>query len=261
VGPGSIEPLKYLAKFSFFFVFIVLWPGSRVSKKVKRVMDCPDGQFYAPLPWSQPVAVVAVSANDVIGHNGAIPWKSPCDLRHFRRATHGKTVVMGYNTFKSLRCRALPGRRNVVLTRSSTKAAEITELGLAYVPSPPHEPVPEECVDRSSETTLLPCTSVDEVLALQPRHGADAVMIIGGESIYRQFLPHTACVLLTMVHVEIPDGDTYFPTGQLHEQEAWRLVCWENVLRVTNGPSLTFQRFERPGCTEPTVSVEDSDTL
>lgn len=62
----------------------------------------------------------AQAANGVIGRDNAIPWHVPEDLRHFRDVTAGSTVVMGRRTWQSLppRFRPLPGRRNVVLTRS-----------------------------------------------------------------------------------------------------------------------------------------------
>jgi dihydrofolate reductase len=68
----------------------------------------------------------AQSANGVIGRDGALPWRLPEDLAHFRATTGGGTVVMGRRTWDSIpaRFRPLPGRRNVVLTRDHTWAAD-----------------------------------------------------------------------------------------------------------------------------------------
>lgn len=60
--------------------------------------------------------VVARAKNGVIGAEGRLPWRLPADLRHFRRLTWGKPVVMGRRTFESIG-RPLPGRHNIVLTR------------------------------------------------------------------------------------------------------------------------------------------------
>ncbi|HXS30472.1 MAG TPA: dihydrofolate reductase, partial [Steroidobacteraceae bacterium] len=61
-------------------------------------------------------AVVAVSDNDVIGRDNALPWHMPADLAFFKRVTMGKPILMGRRTWDSIG-RPLPGRRNIVLTR------------------------------------------------------------------------------------------------------------------------------------------------
>lgn len=203
-------------------------------------------ELYAPLPWPQSTIVVATDLDDVIGYNGTIPWKSSCDMHHFRRATHGKTVVMGDGTFKSLKCRALPGRRNVVLTRSAERAAEIEELGRAYAPSSPHEELPEESIDHANQTTLVVCTSMEQVFDLRPRHTDDALMIIGGESIYRQFMPHVSCVLMTILAIEVSDGDRFFPLKEMSECAKWDQVAYVQIQGTPPGePDMMIVRFEK----------------
>jgi dihydrofolate reductase len=68
----------------------------------------------------------AQAANGVVGRDNAIPWHIPEDMAHFRAVTSGSTVVMGRRTWESLppRFRPLPGRRNVVLTRDRSWAAD-----------------------------------------------------------------------------------------------------------------------------------------
>src|SRR5437588_12952568 len=97
--------------------------------------------------------IVAYANGRVIGKDGKIPWHLPDDIQHFKRITSGHIVVMGRKTFESIG-RPLPQRRNIVLTSSTTLA-------------PPGVEVVHNKYD---------------VLAL------DDVFIIGGESIYRQFL-------------------------------------------------------------------------
>src|SRR2546422_8660615 len=62
--------------------------------------------------------VAAVAANGVIGRNGQLPWRLPEDLKHFKRLTFGHPVIMGRRTWESLG-RALPGRDNIVVTRTA----------------------------------------------------------------------------------------------------------------------------------------------
>src|SRR5271154_938714 len=61
--------------------------------------------------------VVAVAENDVIGRGNQLPWHLPADLRHFKSLTLGKPVLMGRKTYESIG-KALPGRTNIVLSRS-----------------------------------------------------------------------------------------------------------------------------------------------
>ena len=82
--------------------------------------------------------VVARADNGVIGHAGGLPWRLPEDLRRFKAATLGKPVVMGRKTFESIG-RALPGRLNIVLTRSTQfrpadpEVADIMVIGGAEI--------------------------------------------------------------------------------------------------------------------------------
>ena len=123
--------------------------------------------------------IVAVSANNVIGVSGRLPWHLPEDLKRFRELTMGKPIIMGRATFESIG-RPLPGRENIVLTRD-----------LEYVA--------EGCVIAQNTE-----------VALAIAQGAREVMIIGGGEVYRQFLPTADKIYLTRVEVEV-QGDTTFP--------------------------------------------------
>jgi dihydrofolate reductase len=136
--------------------------------------------------------VVAASTNNVIGSDGGLPWHLPDDLKHFKRLTVGKPVIMGRRTFESIG-RPLPDRRNIVMTRDAVYAAEGCDV----------------------------VTSVDEALDLV--EDADEVMIIGGGQVYRDFLPHADRIYLTRVQADV-EGDTYFPDI---DEAGWRLVSSE----------------------------------
>jgi len=129
--------------------------------------------------------VVAVAENGVIGAKGDMPWRLSSDLQHFKKLTLGHTVLMGRKTFQSIG-RALPGRRNIVLTRDRDFVA------------------PDVDVFEDPQTALASCK-------------AEGVMVIGGGEIYRMFEPFADTIHLTRVHAQ-PDGDTFF---ELSEPDAW----------------------------------------
>ena len=62
----------------------------------------------------------------IIGRDGDMPWYAPEDLAHFKKVTLGAPVIMGRRTWESLppRFRPLPGRTNIVISRSVTEAEE-----------------------------------------------------------------------------------------------------------------------------------------
>jgi len=136
--------------------------------------------------------VVAVAENDVIGRGNQLPWHLPADLRHFKSLTLGKPVLMGRKTFESIG-RALPGRLNIVLSRS-----------------PGFSPL--DCV--------VVKTLDDARLAAGPQ---PELMVIGGSELYRQCLPFARRIHLTLIHTRIEDGDTLF-TG-------WRGAEWQATSR------------------------------
>jgi dihydrofolate reductase len=136
--------------------------------------------------------VVAVAENDVIGRGNQLPWHLPADLRHFKSLTFGKAVLMGRKTYESIG-RALPGRTNIVLSRSEVFA-------------------PADCVVVKS---------LDAARSAAGAHAA--LMVIGGAEIYRQCLPHAGRIHLTLVHARVEDGDTLF-TG-------WRGPEWDETAR------------------------------
>lgn len=124
--------------------------------------------------------------NRVIGQNNSLPWRLPADMRHFRRVTMGKPVLMGRKTFESLG-KPLAGRTNIILTHDLTCSA----------------------------TGCLVVHSVTEALTAA---GPDAeIMVLGGADIFAQFLPHAIRMYLTYVHGDF-DGDAFFP---VFDASAW----------------------------------------
>lgn len=128
--------------------------------------------------------IAAVARNGVIGRDGTMPWRLPADLRHFKRVTLGRPVVMGRRTHESIG-RPLPGRLNIVLSRDPGYRAE----GCLVVASP------EEALAAARAAA-----------GGEP----EEVMIIGGGTVYASFLPRAERIYLTRIEAEIP-GDTGFP--------------------------------------------------
>ena len=123
------------------------------------------------------VFVIARAQNDVIGKNGALPWRIPEDLKRFKALTLGAPMIMGRKTFESLP-KLLPGRRHIVLTRGAWQA-EGAEVAHSV----------EEALDTAQDSR---------------------VSIVGGAEIYRLFEPLADRIELTEVHGS-PDGDTVVP--------------------------------------------------
>lgn len=132
--------------------------------------------------------IVAVADNDVIGRDGQLPWRLPTDLRHFRRLTLGKPVIMGRKTFQSIG-KPLDGRDNIVLTRQ----AGFVAAGVHVVATP------------DAAITLA--------RRLARKRGVDEVQVIGGAEVYAALLPVADRLYLTRVHAA-PDGDAHFSLDQ-----------------------------------------------
>lgn len=128
------------------------------------------------------LSIVAIVARDgAIGRCGDQPFHISADFRRFKALTIGKPIVMGRKTFEALPKGALPGRRNIVVTRNKEWNAPGVETA------------------SSVEDALTLCADVPEV------------MIIGGGEIYRQSMPLSSRLYLTEVDATVPDADTYFP--------------------------------------------------
>lgn len=141
--------------------------------------------------------IVAAAKNGVIGNNNQLPWHLPQDLKYFKSATLGKPVIMGRKTYESIG-RPLPGRTNIVVTRSADWRAD----GVVVVNSL------EQALDQARTVIAASATPASEA------------MIIGGAEIYRSALPLVDKVYLTRVEVEI-EGDAFFPALPAAD---WQLV-------------------------------------
>jgi dihydrofolate reductase len=148
--------------------------------------------------------VVAVAENGVIGADGDIPWHHPEDLARFKRRTVGHPVIMGRRTYESIVQRLgepLPERLNIVLSTSDLDLPDGAEQAESL----------EAAIDRAEAT------------------GTDVAYVVGGETVYRQFLPLADRLVWTEVH-DTYDGDTYFPSV---DREAWTEVSREDAGEIS----------------------------
>jgi dihydrofolate reductase len=154
--------------------------------------------------------IAAYDKHRVIGNGQRLPWHLPADLRHFKQKTTGKTIVMGRATFDSIG-KALPNRRNIVLTHSTTFHAEKVEV-------------------------------VHQIATILTLAKSEEVMIIGGASLYKQFLPYADQLLLTVIDHSFV-GDTYFPQWNRNDFE---LLCkQEGIVDADNRYPHTFYHYIR----------------
>ncbi len=139
--------------------------------------------------------IVAIAENNAIGRNNDLLWHISEDLKRFKRLTEGHTVVMGKNTYFSLPRRPLPKRTNLVIT--DVPGEQIDDCVMAY--------------------------SIGEAIEKMDKSKENFVM--GGGSIYRQFMPHADKLYITRVHKDF-EGDVFFPKI---DANIWKLQSAEKI--------------------------------
>ena len=133
--------------------------------------------------------IAAMDRNRLIGAGNGLPWHLPADFKHFKAITMGKPVIMGRKTFESIG-RPLPGRHNIVISRSGFSAEGVT-------------------VVDSIEKALIEAGNVEEV------------MIIGGASFYQQMIDRADRMYLTHVDAAC-EGDAWFPEFSTQD---WKIIA------------------------------------
>lgn len=144
-------------------------------------------------------AIVALGHNRVIGKEGKLPWHLPADLKRFKQTTMGHHIIMGRKTWDALPDGPLPGRVNVVVSRSSRAFPE----GVKVFPS------------------------LETALEWVFREMEEEVFIIGGAQIYQASMPMLDRMVITEVDAS-PEGDAWFPE--------WREGEWDEVSRESFNP-------------------------
>jgi dihydrofolate reductase len=154
--------------------------------------------------------LVAVASNGIIGANGQLPWHLPEDLQHFKRLTMGHPVIMGRRTWQSLKARPLPGRENIVVTRT------------------PGYDAPGAAVASSLESALALCA------------GESVAFVIGGSRLFEESLPIADGLVVTEIHRDFA-GDTWFPP---YDRSRWR-ESQREAHTASDGMRFDFVLYEK----------------
>lgn len=161
--------------------------------------------------------IVAIAENFAIGKNNDLIYYISDDLKRFKKITTGHNIIMGRNTFKSLPKGPLPHRKNIVITDNPEDCS-----------------LPEKYPDRD-------CIMVDSIpKAIDQCNQNEENFIIGGESIYKQFLPYADKLYITLIH-EKPDADIFFPKIRFSD--------WNEIFREEHpdhDPAYTYFIYQKP---------------
>tara|TARA_Y100000768_G_C23977223_1_gene683693 strand:+ start:867 stop:1346 length:480 start_codon:yes stop_codon:yes gene_type:complete len=153
------------------------------------------------------VLIAAVDMNLAIGKDGTIPWNIKEDLKFFKEKTENTAIIMGRATYDSIG-RPLPNRKNIVMTRSIQGREGVSEVSSA-----------EEAIEEALEYSKT-------------------VNVIGGEFIYKEFLPLATKLLITEIKLEVDSADTFFPE--------WEKSLWKEnsrLERLESGIEFSFVEY------------------
>lgn len=127
--------------------------------------------------------IAAMGRNNEIGFDNQLLWKIPEDMKHFKSYTMGKVVVMGRKTFSSMGNKSLPGRKCIVISTQDLH-------GLA-----------------------IRAKNIQDILSID--HCYSELVVIGGESVYRQAMEFASKLIITHVDAEFT-ADTFFPSVDMN---------------------------------------------
>ena len=153
--------------------------------------------------------IAAVDKNLAIGKNGKIPWHIKEDLQFFQKNTLNTAMIMGRSTFDSIG-KPLPDRKNIVMTNSPTNREGVIEV----------------CDIESA--------------IKEAKKDSNKISIIGGQSIYKEFMPLANKLLITEIDIVVERADTFFPK--------WDKKDWTEQSRINsmeNGIEYSFVEYLR----------------
>lgn len=143
--------------------------------------------------------IAAVADNMAIGRDNELLWHISADMKYFRRVTMGCPIIMGYKTWLSIG-RPLPGRRNIVITKSHFDAPEsvvqVPDVASAFV---------------AAEEVQVNAAAAQEIQTAAAQGSAGQCFIIGGAKTYERTLAQADKLYITHVHTSVPDADAFFP--------------------------------------------------
>ena len=132
------------------------------------------------------IGIVAVDRNGAIGKGGKLPWHYSADMKFFKETTTGNACVMGHKTWQTLK-NPLPNRLNIVLSRQ---------------------------VNIKAQDAVVVLRDVESVLSMAKDLKYD-LFVIGGEKVYRSFLPYIEKWIVTEIPLSIDGADAFVPENYL----------------------------------------------
>jgi len=161
------------------------------------------------------IQIVCVDKNLGIGKEGSIPWRNPEDMKLFKERTSGNIVLMGRKTWESIpeKFKPLPNRFNIVLSSNMRNVADPVE-GFGSFNS------------KESFMNYANSTFKDNLL----------VYIMGGSSIYKQFLPETDEIHMSVLSEDY-ECDTHYPEDfsndfEVKEEKEYETFKWKKLCRT-----------------------------
>lgn len=154
------------------------------------------------------ILIAAIGQNNELGKNNQLIWYLPNDLKFFKEKTSGHQIVMGYNTFKSLP-KLLPNRKHIILTH-------------------------QDSLQFPKDVTVF--HNKQELLNYLNKTDED-VYIIGGSSLYKQFLDDANVMLLTEIEENEKNADAYFPT---FDKKEWNV----NIIKENEDNGIKYKHLE-----------------
>lgn len=138
--------------------------------------------------------IAAVADNGAIGRDNELLWHISADMKYFRRTTMGCPVIMGYRTWLSIG-RPLPGRKNIVITKSRFEAPET----VAQVP------------DAAAAIAVAEEALVNVNVNADTQNDEGQCFITGGAKTYERMMSQADKLYITHVRTSVPDADAFFP--------------------------------------------------
>ncbi len=132
------------------------------------------------------IGIVAVDRTGAIGKGGKLPWHYSADMKFFKETTLGNACVMGHNTWRTLK-NPLPNRLNIVLSRQ---------------------------VNIEAQDSVVVLRDVESVLSMAKELKCN-LFVIGGEQVYRSFLPYIEKWIVTEIPLTIDGADAFVPENYL----------------------------------------------
>ena len=177
--------------------------SSYIRERVDELIKDMYNSYPKKAPYKSINIIVATSLNWVIGKDNTLPWKLRSDLKRFKELTTGNIIIMGRKTFESLPKGVLPDRTNIMITSNDNWNSGDKNIN-----------------------GLVTCKDIQGALEKAKLFDGE-IFIIGGQSIYKQFLPYADKVYLTRVHIDIEDGDASFP--DIDSMKEWTPTIKEDI--------------------------------